>query len=126
MPLILPLLAALRSLFRSRAALELEILALRHQIRVLRRAANRRPRLTSADGCLWVIPSRLWSDWRAALVIMKPETVIGWHRKGFRLFWGLEGAAGKTGPTSCVARGSRSDPPPEPRELPLRRASHPR
>jgi len=54
MLLILPLLAARRSLFRSRAALELEILALRHQIGVLQRA-NRRPRLTPADRCLWVI-----------------------------------------------------------------------
>ena len=97
MLLILPLLAARRSLFRSRAALELEVLALRHQIGVLQRAANRRPRLTPADCGLWVILSRLWSDWRAALVIMKPETVIGWHRKGFRLFWAWRVRQGKPG-----------------------------
>jgi hypothetical protein len=99
--------------------LELEIRALRHQIGVLQRAANRRPRLTPADRCLWVMLSRLWSDWRTALVIMKPETVIGWHRKGFACSVLGGGAAGKAGPTSYVAQGSRSDPPPEPRELPL-------
>jgi hypothetical protein len=46
---------------------------------------------------LWVILSRLWSDWRAALVIMKPETVIGWHRKGFRLFRAWRVRLGKPG-----------------------------
>ena len=76
---ILPLLAAVAALFRSRAALELEILALRHQICVLQRGAKTRPRLTSVDRFSWVILSRVWDDWRSALAIVKPETVIGWH-----------------------------------------------
>jgi hypothetical protein len=97
MPLILSLLVALRSLFRSCAAVELEILALRHQIGLLQRTANKRPRLTPADRFLWVLLSRVWSDWRAALVIVKPETVIGWHRKGFRLFWTWRVRQGKPG-----------------------------
>src|SRR6516165_7164522 len=80
---ILPLLAAVAALFRSRAALEMEILALRHQICVLQRGAKKRPRLTSVDRFVWVILSRVWGDWRSALAIVKPETVIGWHRKGF-------------------------------------------
>jgi hypothetical protein len=88
MRLILLLLTALRSIFWSRAAVELEILALRHQIGVLQRAAKKRPKLTPRDRLLWVVLSRLWNDWRSALVIVKPETVIGWHRKGYRLFWG--------------------------------------
>src|SRR5207247_3506070 len=78
---------SLLSVFRSRAALQVEILALRHQIGVLRRAAKRRPKLTVADRLFWAWLSGAWADWRSALVIVKPETVIAWHRKGFRLFW---------------------------------------
>jgi putative transposase len=81
------LLAALWSIFRSRAALQLENLALRHQIGVLQRSAAKRPKLTSGDRLLWICLSRLWRDWRSALAIVKPETVIAWHRAGFRLFW---------------------------------------
>src|SRR6516162_2469324 len=81
------LLATLSSIFRSRAALELENLALRHQIGVLQRSARKRPQLTSRDRLLWICLSRLWSDWRSALAIVQPETVIAWHRAGFRLFW---------------------------------------
>ena len=62
MLLIRPLLAAVRSTFRSRTALELEILALRHQICVLQRGPKTRPRLTSVDRFLWVILSRVWGD----------------------------------------------------------------
>jgi putative transposase len=79
--------AALSSIFGSRAALQLENLALRHQIGVLQRSARKRPKLTLDDRLLWVLLSRLWSDWRSALAIVKPETVVAWHRAGFRLFW---------------------------------------
>jgi len=85
--LISALLATLSSVCRSRAALQIEILALRHQLGVLHRSARKRPRLSPADRMLWAWLSRVWSDWRSALVIVKPETVIAWHRKGFRLFW---------------------------------------
>src|SRR5215467_13957383 len=78
--------AATPAAFKSRAALQLENLALRHQLGVLRRSVKR-PKLTSADRLLWAWLCAVWSDWRSALVIVKPETVIGWHRKGFRLFW---------------------------------------
>src|SRR6266853_1466044 len=81
------LLATLFSIFRSRDALQLENLALRHQIGVLRRSARKRPKLTSWDRLLWICLSHLWRDWRSALAIVKPETVIAWHRAGFRLFW---------------------------------------
>ena len=81
------LLATLSSIFRSRAALELENLALRHQIGVLQRSKRQRPKLTSGDRLLWICLSRLWRDWRSALAIVKPETVIAWHRAGFCLFW---------------------------------------
>ena len=80
-------LMALRSSVRSRAALELENVALRHQICVLQRSAKKRLRLTPADRLFWVVLSRIWAEWRTALAIVQPETVIAWHRKGFRLFW---------------------------------------
>ena len=75
------ILTAVRSSFRSRAALALEILALRHQLAVLQQATPRRPRLTDIDRLLWVWLSQTLRDWREALVIVKPETVIAWHRK---------------------------------------------
>jgi len=85
-----PALSALRALgvtasaiFKSRAALRLENLALRHQLGILRRSVKR-PKLTAADRFLWAWLSRVWADRHAALVIVKPETVIAWHRKGFR------------------------------------------
>ena len=74
--------AAASAAFKSRATLQLENLALRHQFGVLRRSVKR-PKLTSADRFLWARPCDAWSDWRCALVIVKSETVIGWHRKGW-------------------------------------------
>jgi putative transposase len=73
---------------RSRAALQTEIMALRHQLLVLQRATcGRRLWLKPADRVLWVWLSRLWKSWRSTLRIVKPETVIAWNRKGFRLYW---------------------------------------
>ena len=100
------LLATLCLLFRSRAALELENLALRHQIGVLQRSARKRPRLTAVDRLLWVWLSRIWGDWRSALAIVRPETVVAWHRAGFRLFWTWKVRRGQHGrPT--IARDVR-------------------
>jgi len=75
------------SLLRTRHQLQIEIVALRHQINVLRRSVPNRPRLRTWDRLLWIWLSCLWPAWRSALVIVKPETVISWHRKGFGLFW---------------------------------------
>src|SRR5664280_3231668 len=91
------LLVALSSIFRSRASLELENLALRHQIGVLQRSARKRPKLTPVDRLLWVWLSRIWSDWRSVLAIVQPDTVIAWHRKGFRLFWTWKVRHGRPG-----------------------------
>ena len=88
-----PFFTSLLSVFRSRAALQVEILALRHQIGVLRRSTKKRPKLTVADRLFWAWLSGAWADWRSALVIVKPETVIAWHRKGFRFVLDLEGPA---------------------------------
>src|SRR2546428_9158552 len=86
-PVVLSAIISLRSWFRSRAALQVEILALRHQLTVLKRSQRGRLRLNSSDRLVWVWLSRLWSPWRSALLIVKPETVIAWHRRGFRWYW---------------------------------------
>jgi len=87
MSVLISLLLTLRTSARSRAALQLEVLALRHQLQVLQCVRPSRVRLGRADRCLWVLLSRTWTCWRTALVIVKPETVIAWHRRGFRLWW---------------------------------------
>src|SRR5215471_7628608 len=88
--------AAVSTAFKSRARLQAENLALRHQLGVLRRSVKR-PKLSSADRLLWAWLSEWWSDWRSALVILKPETVIGWHRRGFQLFWTWKVRRGQPG-----------------------------
>lgn len=85
--------------FKSRAALQLENLALRHQLGVLQRSLKR-PKLTPLDRLLWAWLGGVWSDWRAALIIVKPETVIAWHRRGFRLFWRWKVRHGRPGRTA--------------------------
>jgi hypothetical protein len=70
---LVTLLAILSSIFRSRAGLQLENLALRHQIGVLRRSARKRPKLTPGGRLLWICLSHLWRDWRSALAIVKPD-----------------------------------------------------
>ena len=97
--------AAFRDLLRSRAALQIEVLALRHQLMVLQRSVKR-PRWTAADRFLWAWLAEAWYDWRSALMIVKPDTVIGWHRKGFRLFWTWKVRHGRLGRPS-VSRETR-------------------
>jgi putative transposase len=74
--LLSALLSSLCSMFRSRAALELENVALRHQIGVLKRSARKRLKLTNSDRLFWVFLSQGWRDWRSALDIVKPPTAI--------------------------------------------------
>jgi hypothetical protein len=83
---LLALAAAFLAFFRQRAALQLEILALRHQLGALQRSVKR-PKLTAADRFLWAWLAAVWEDWQPSSVLIKPATVIGWHRKGFRLLW---------------------------------------
>src|SRR5580692_12718321 len=90
-------LSTLGSIFRARSALELENLALRHQIGVLKRSAGKRLKLTAADRLFWVFLCRIWADWRSVLDIVQPATVIAWHRKGFRLFWTWKIRHGRVG-----------------------------
>ena len=79
-----------------RAELAAEIVALRHQLTILQRSAKR-PKLRKRDRILWVWLSKLWANWRSARLIVKPETVIRWHRQGFRLYWRWKSRNKKTG-----------------------------
>ena len=73
--------------FRSRTALELKLVALQHQLAVLRRQRPGRPQLSSLDRLLWVLLYRIWPQVIDAMVLVKPATVVAWHRKGFRFYW---------------------------------------
>ena len=89
-------LSSFRVYFRTHADIQLEVLALRHQVTVLQRT-NPKPKLRPADRRLWVWLSRSWSRWRSALVIVKPDTVVDWHRRGFRWYWTWKVRHGKAG-----------------------------
>lgn len=84
--LLLALLGALRAACRPRASLVVENLALRQQLAILRRK-TKRPPLLQVDRAFWIVLTRTWSRWAETLTIVKPETVIGWHRRGFARFW---------------------------------------
>ena len=114
---MLTLLGVLSSLFKTSVELRLENLALRHQLGVLRRSAPKRLKLMPADRILWVGLRRFWADWKSALLIVKPETVIAWHRKGFRLYWTWKVRRGKPGRPALsqevrnlIRRMSRNNP----------------
>ncbi len=84
--MLLPLLHSLVAAFKSRRSLALENLALRQQLEVFR-SSVKRPCLSDADRGFWVLLSMVWKDWTRALVLVKPETVLRWHRQGFRSYW---------------------------------------
>ena len=73
-------------IFRLNSWLILENLALRQQLAIFKRRVKR-PGIKTRDRIFWVILSRFWKDWKDALIVVKPETVIHWHRQGFKLFW---------------------------------------
>ena len=75
-------------LFRERRSLLLENLVLRQQLVALKRR-HPRPSLGPSDKLFWVIARRVWSAWKQSLIIVTPETVVRWHRGGFRLYWKL-------------------------------------
>ena len=75
-----------RAFFASRADLAVENMAFRHQLAVLQRSAKHL-KLRKRDRIFWAWLLRLWSGWRSALLIVQPETVVRWHRQGFKLYW---------------------------------------
>jgi transposase InsO family protein len=87
MTILFALVSILVFRFRSRAALELRLVALQHQLTVLRRQRPGRPQLSSMDRLLWVLLYRIRPQVIDAMVLVKPATVIAWHRKGFRFYW---------------------------------------
>lgn len=84
--LVLAVVAYIRAFFVSRHTLALEVAALRQQLAVFKRKQPR-PRLRRADRYFWTTLRRVYSRWADALILVKPETVVSWHRAGFRLFW---------------------------------------
>jgi hypothetical protein len=85
--LFVALFALLASSFRTRAALQAEILALRHQLAVFQKNAPRRLRLHRCDRLFWVVLHRFWSGWRRCLEMVQPDTVVRWHRQAFAWHW---------------------------------------
>src|ERR1035438_9461073 len=78
--------AYLRAFLLRRHNLALEAAALRQQLAVFKRKQPR-PKLDRLDRLFWIVLRRLWPGWAEALILVKPETVVAWHRSGFRLFW---------------------------------------
>src|SRR5919198_1294926 len=85
--LLVALFALIPCSIRTRAALQTEVFALRHQLAVLHANAPRRLRLKRSDRLLWVLLSRFWWDWRRCLQIVQPATVVEWHRRAFAWYW---------------------------------------
>ena len=93
---ILRLLSLILTALKLRSELALENLALRQQLAILNRR-YRRPRLRRSDRVFWLLLSRCWSHWKETLVIVKPETVVRWHRKRFALYWTRLSRKGRPG-----------------------------
>ena len=74
-------------LFKSRSRLEAENLFLRHQLNIALRRARRRLRLRASDRVLLIWMTRLWPSLLGAVQVVQPETILRWHRAGFRMFW---------------------------------------
>jgi putative transposase len=89
----------------SRQNLRLENIALRQQLAVLRKK-HPQPRFSAKDRLFWIVLRRLWPNWRQALILVQPETVIRWHRAGFKSYW-----------TWISRRRRRSGRRPTPKEL---------
>jgi len=86
----------IRSLLVPRLVLVAEKSRPPQQLLVLHRSTNR-PRLHNRDPLFWIALSQLWRDWRSSLVIVKPETVIKWHRQGFKCYWRWKSRSGRLG-----------------------------
>ena len=115
-PILAFVAALVRSAFISRRDLALENAALRQQLAAYVRG-KKCPRLKPSERVLWAMLSRFWTRWSSSLIIVKPKTVIGWHRQGFRLFWRRKSSTGKVGrpriPSEHIAlikRISRENP----------------
>ncbi len=86
----------IRAFLVPRLHLAVENLALRQQLAVYQHTVKR-PKLRPRDRIFWVWLSRLWSHWRSALATVQPQTVVHWHRMGFKLYWRWKSRASKPG-----------------------------
>jgi putative transposase len=104
------------ALLRSRSDLIAENLLLRQQLAALTRPTRQRPRLRTRDKLFWIVVRWVWRDWRRHLVVVRPETIIGWHRQGWRLFWRWKSRARSGRPRlsgevrDLIARIARENP----------------
>jgi hypothetical protein len=105
-PLLGHFLGWLIDAFRPRQDLILENLALRQQLMALH-AKRPRPRLRSLDKLFWVALRKLWSGWKRSLILVTPETVVRWHRTGFRLYWAWLSRAPRTAGRKALSREVR-------------------
>lgn len=96
MPFFILAVMFLRSVFKSRRQLLLENLALRQQVTMLRKSVKR-PRATVADKLFWILFSRYVDGWRTVLHGLHPDTVVRWHRQGFRFYWRWKSRGPKPG-----------------------------
>jgi putative transposase len=109
------LFGTLRSSVRTHRELALENLALRQQLAVWK-ARQPRPQLRATDRIFWVVLSRLWTSWRSSLQLVRPETVVRWHRLGFRRYWAWKSRRRRGRPMvntelrDLVRRMSRANP----------------
>src|SRR6266511_4831122 len=85
-PVVCALLAFLAACFRSRRSMQLEILALRHQLAVYQRSVPR-PRIQPTGRLFWAWLARLRAGWQDALAFVQPRTVVAWQPKRFREHW---------------------------------------
>jgi putative transposase len=95
-PIVCALLLLVSTVIRSWVSLQLEIVALRHQLAAYQRT-TKRLQISSGDRILWSRFSRRWSGWRDALVFVQTGTVIAWQRKRFRDHWAKLSKQGKPG-----------------------------
>ena len=104
--LVSMLLAALFDWFRSRLAMQMELIALRHQVAVYKQSISR-PKLRPTDRLLWVWLSRLWPGWQQALEFVQPRTVLAWQKRRCRDYWRRVSQRGKPGrpPIAKAVRG---------------------
>src|SRR5262245_56810038 len=95
-PVVSALLAFFTASFRSRQSIQLEILALRHQLAVYQLSVPR-PRIQPTDRLLWGWFARLWAGWQDVLVFVQPRTVVTWQQQRFPVYWRRLSQGGKPG-----------------------------
>ena len=103
------MIAGLKTEVVARGSLALEQVAPRQQLAVLERS-GKRPKLRQRDRVFWVLLSAFWLDWRSALMIVKPDTDLGWRRRGFSTLLVLEIEISQTGPATDQRGDSQTDP----------------